>query len=337
MGDYSWIGDLIGGIAKAGNSYGAGAAANADVQRAYDEMMQNMKARYADYDNLGNAGYQNITAQQTGPSAIEGIPQDLQARAQQQQAIAALKELADNGGLSLADMKAINDIQNNLNRNDSSRRQGLANEFAARGQLGSGAQLAMALKGQQDAAMNANQQGESVAAQAQARALQAILQKGQLSRQMGDDDYRRRLDSARAHDMIEARNAAARTDASKYNNTLAGQNFADNLSKLKGKTALTMGQNDIIFGRGTQSGRTAMAMGDTTNSLIDGGVAALHKYNDGNKKTGGTAETPPTSGTQPPGNGDTVDTGYLGDGAGPVQQSDSGDYPLPDEDDPGSA
>ena len=277
MGDYSWIPQAIGGVAKAANSYGTADKANSEMQEAYRQMLANLQARFGDYDALGKAGYSDIGAQQVGPSALEGITNDPQARLAQQEALAALSELAANGGLSLADMAALNQIQGNLNRNDSARRQGTANEFAARGQLGAGAQLAMAMQGNQDAAVNANQRAESTAAQAQARALQAILSKGQMAGQMGNEDYRRKADAARARDAIEARNAAARTDASKYNNSLRGQSFEDELAKARGKTALTGDMNAAVFGQGKQTANTTLGKGSYTNELIGQGASGFGK------------------------------------------------------------
>ncbi len=275
MADYSWVGPLIGEVAKAGNSYGATNKANDVTQDAYDEMMRALQARFGDYDAIGSAGYQPIQAQEQGRSELGNIQSDAQARMAEQQAIAKLQELADNGGLSLADMKALNDIQANLNRNNSARQQGLANQYAARGQLGSGAQLAMDLSNQQNAAMNANDAGESAAAQAQARALQAILQKGSLARQMGNDDYQRQAAAAAANDAINARNAAARTDANKYANTIKGQGFADKLSIAKGKGGLTGDMNQIIFGKGESNRNTGLANASYTNHLIDKGGGAI--------------------------------------------------------------
>ncbi len=246
MGDYDWVAPVAKGVA----SYAGGAQAQAEQQEAYRQMLENLKQRYADYDALGSAGYKDIEAQQLGPSALEGIAPDLQARQQQQESIAALQDLADRGGLSLADMKALNDIQANLSRNDSARRAGLANQYAARGQLGSGAQLAMDMSNQQNAAENANQAGESAAAQAQARAFQAILEKGKAARGMSSDDYARKSEAAKARDLIEARNAASRADASKYNNQLAGQKFDDDFRKVQGKTGLTESTNKVVFGSG---------------------------------------------------------------------------------------
>lgn len=288
--DYGAIISLAGSLAKGAQSSAAADSSNAQMMGAYDEMLRNLRERFADYDALGKAGYQDIEAQQLGPSALEGIQNDPQARMAQQEALAALSELAANGGLSLADMQALNEIQRNLNQNSTARQKGLANDFAARGQLGAGAQLAMGLQGQQQAAESANQRGESVAAQAQARALQAILQKGQMGRAMGNDDWQRKASAAQAKDAIEARNAAARTDAGKYNNSLKGQAFEDEIAKARGKTSLTNSMNEAIGGKGAQGARTTAAKSAFINDAIDAGAGAVEGLTsgDGEKSGGGS-------------------------------------------------
>lgn len=278
MSDYSWIGPLIGGIGKGFNSFTAGNQANQQMQDAYAQMLANLNARMGDYDALGSAGYQDIAAQQLGPSALESIQLDPQGQQAQLEAMAALGELADRGGLNLADQTALNRLEGTLNRNAMARQKGLANEYAARGQLGSGAQLAMDIAGQQNAAMQASDRAEGIAGQAQQRALQAMLQRGQFGRSMSNDQYGRARDAAMARDAIEARNAAARTDAGKYNNSLRGQNFEDQLAKARGKTQLTGDINNAVFGSGRQGANTTLGQASATNSLIDSGSTAFQQY-----------------------------------------------------------
>lgn len=313
MADIDWgkiIGAGVQGATALGqlfNSQTANNSASGDYQKAYDEMLRNLQARFADYDALGKAGYQDVTAQEVGPSALGSIPDDVQARAAQMQSMGKLDEISAGGGLSLADMTALNDIQRDLNRNTSARRQGLANEYAARGQLGSGAQLAMDLAGQQQSAESANQRAESTAAQAQARALQAILQKGQVARGMGNDDYGRKAEAARARDAIEARNAAARMDASKTNNAYRGQAFQDELSKAAGKTRLTGDMNNAVFGKGQMSANNTLANANNTNTALKGLGSAF-----GSATSSGSTGSTSSSGVDTPTGGEDPYGGPLG-------------------------
>lgn len=267
MADWSWVGPVANAVGQYAGGMSAGNQANSTLQGAYDEMLRNLQARFGDYDALGAAGYQDVTPEQLGDTALASIPEDLGARQAQQESIAALGDLSQHGGLSLADMQALNEIQGNLNRNNMARQKGLANEFAARGQLGSGAQLAMGLANQQNAAMNANQAGETAAAQAQQRAMEAILRKGEMARGMSSDDYRRKAAAAQAKDAIMARNAAARSDAARYNNSLRGQTYQDRLAQAAGKTSLTNAMNKGIMGKADQSARTTVANASRTGKF----------------------------------------------------------------------
>jgi len=305
--DLNALMQLIDNGAQAGLNYAGGQQANAITQAAYQAVLGNLQKRFNDYDKLNPAAYKDIAAQQLGPSSLAGIQPDAQARTQEEAAISQLQDIADRGGLSLADMQALNEVQANLNRNNSARQAGLANQYAARGQLGSGAQLAMDLANQQNAAQSANQQGESAAAQAQQRAMQAILQKAQASRTMSNDDYQRKLAAAQAADAIAKYNASARTDASKYNNTVAGQSYADQLSKLKGQTALTDSMNGALLGSANANANTTKANAGYGAGLV-GTLPSIFKGmggGGGGKSSGSTAETDPFA--DAPGNGDVPD------------------------------
>lgn len=259
---------LLTELAKYGVGSAGTAGANAAVQAAYQAIIKNLQDRFNDYDNLQAPTYNNITAQQLGPSALSGITPDAQARIDEQAAIAQLDDIAKSGGLTLVDRQALNRLEQQLSRGNSARNAGLANQYAARGQLGSGAQLAMSLANQQSAAQNANDRGEGIAAQAQQRAMQAILNKGSQSRAMSNDDYARKKAAAEAADSIAKYNASMRTDANKYNNTLAGQSYDDQLKKLLGENTVTKSLNDALLGTGTQNANAIAAQTGDTNALI---------------------------------------------------------------------
>lgn len=285
MGDMDW-GALAGLAAKLINSGMSAADAQKMAMDALNKAQGNIGQARADYDAVGTPHYDNVVAEQLGPTALNGIQNDPAGRAAEQQAIAKLQELADNGGLSLADMAALNQIQGNLNRNVQSNRKSLENQFAARGQLGGGAQLGMELAGNQNAAQNANQAGESAAGQAQARAMQAIMQKGNMGRQMSQDDYAKKSEAAKATDLINQRNAAARTAATMANNSFAGQGFDDRMAVAHGKSSLLAPTLDNAYRVGNQQSSYRAAQADQVNNAIDGATKAwdaMSKDNSSNK------------------------------------------------------
>ena len=281
MADIDWSSLISAGmkLADAGITYANATAAQKQALDALAMAQKNIGATSAMYDAVGVPSYKGIdpASTQVGDTELKGIQSDPQGRLAEQQAITELQKLADNGGLSLSDMKALNDIQGNLNRNNMARQNATANQFAARGQLGSGAQLAMALRGNQDAAMSANDRGESIAAQAQQRALQAITSKATMGRQMSEDDYNKKAKAAEAADMIKQRNMANSIGAQRYNNELQGQGFDDrfNIAKAKGGLLGAANQNALQTGAQNMAGTTAN--GQLASSVLQTGANAFGK------------------------------------------------------------
>lgn len=285
------------GLVGAGTTAGANAAQLA----AYQAIIQNLQNRFNDYSNVGPAGYRNITAQKLGASQLGSIPQDAQAQEQQQAAISQLNDISNRGGLNLSDMAALNQVQQSLNQNNSARANATANQYAARGELGSGQQMAMDLANNQNAATNANNAGTSAAAQAQARASQAVLQSAQASRTMQNDQYARQAAAANANDAIAQHNANYATDAGKYNNSIAGQAYQDTLSKLSGENQVTGQLNQALLGQGGQTAAGITAQGNIGNSLIGALGKAGGKLGGGGSSTGGVPDpgtTADTNGTR---------------------------------------
>lgn len=301
------IGALIGSglnlaslIAQGVNSGLSASEAQAQAMAALQQAQANVAKVGASYDALGRPNYKDIDpgSTQLGASGLGNIrnnPQDIQA---ENEAMAQLKDLADHGGLSLADMQSLNEIQGNLNHNVQANRQGLANQYAARGQLGSGQQLAMELSGQQDAAQKANQAGESTAAQAQQRALQAIGQRGTMGRQMNQDEYQKQADAAKANDLIKQRNMENSVGAQKYNNTLQSDAFNNDFRVTQAKAGLLTPMNDLALKSGAQQSGFTAAQGNRNNAAI----GAAGKIGGGlwDKLTGGSGGTTPGPGAGAP-------------------------------------
>lgn len=277
MADVDW-GQLVGAGLSALNSYGTSEEASKISQAAYDEMLRNLRERFGDYDKLGDAGYEQLIPALLGPSAVSGIQDDPALRQAQQESLAELKSIIDSGGLTLSDLKGLNDVERVQNQNVTARRKGLANEYAARGQLGAGAQLAMDLDAQQNAAENAARAGESAAAQAQDRRTGAILKRGAMAGDMSAEEYKRKREAAEAEDFINRWNASTRNDAVKYGNTVKGQAFGDNLAKARGKTDLTRSMNDAVFGKGRDRAGAVETQGKYRNDMIKAGSNAASQF-----------------------------------------------------------
>lgn len=312
------FGPLLADLAK----YGIGAAgtigANETMQSAYRAILKNLQDRFGDYKNLTPAQFKSLVAQQLGPSALSQIAPDAQAREAQQAQLAQLDEISRSGGLTLADKAALNEIEQTLSRNNAARNNSIANQFAARGQLGAGEQLATQLSGAEQAGEQANKRGESIAADAQKRAMQAVLEKGTAARAMSNDDYQRKKAAAEAADSIALHNAQFATDADKYNNMLKEQQFDEGLKKLAGETGLTTSMNQALLGQGQQSANTqaGLAYGGTglVNSLSRlGGGRRGGGGGGGGGDSGGDTRSAQTNDSDP-NNGSTGDANGSGGG-----------------------
>ncbi len=268
------------------------------AQAAFAKAQANIAAGNANLDKVGSANYVplNKADYQVPDTELKGIQVNPAGQQAELEAMAKLKELADNGGLSLADMAALNEIQAKTNQNIQANRKGLENQYAARGQLGSGAQLGMQLANQQNAAQLLNTQGEATAGQAQQRALQAIMNRGSLGRTVSQDDYNKQADAAKAADLIKQRNAANSMLVANKNNDIAGQGFDDRLKIAQNKNNLINPGNQLTLDAGQSAANSRLASGALVNGAIGAGAGAASsawdKFN-GPSGNGNGATTPP--------------------------------------------
>lgn len=265
-------------IMSTGGALAANEAAAGDRAAARRVLEQIIKK----YGQAGTPELVAAEAEQLGPSALESIETDPRLREAELGSLDALTEMGERGGLLLEDQVALNKVGNQLARREAAGRASIANDFAARGQLGSGAQLAMSLANQQDSANRAADAGANTAATMQRRYFDSILQRGRLAGDISDRDYRRQSDAARARDSIAAHNAAARGDAARYRNDVANQRFANNMSLLGASSGAGFTQanylNNEASRKAEQVARTAAGIGRGTAALLDDDEDERYRY-----------------------------------------------------------
>lgn len=262
--DYGAILGLLSSIGGGVAGQAASADDRAQARRIFNLMIQK-------YGDVKTPQLQDEKAQELGPSALEGIQTDPELRSAELGSLGSLKQIQDMGGLTLEDRASLNDIQNQLARHESAGRSAISNDFAARGQLGSGAQLAMALQNEQDSANRGAQQGMNTAAQAQKRYFDSILQRGNMAGQMDARDYQRKSDAARAHDSIAAHNAAARSDAARYNNNIRNQGFSNQLALAGGQSGAGVQQANFLGNEANRTAQLYAKLGAAGNKAINTG------------------------------------------------------------------
>jgi hypothetical protein len=139
-------------------------------------------------------------------SNLEDIAVDPQFKQAQINALNKLQEIGE-GGLTLQDKANLERIKAEQAAMERGQREAILQNAQARGVAGSGLELAQSMLAQQQASNRSSQQGLDVASMAQQRALQAILQGGQLGGQIRGQDFEEQARVAAAKDAIAQFNA----------------------------------------------------------------------------------------------------------------------------------
>lgn len=171
------------------------------------------------------------------PSAMNNITTDPSLMKNQMAALQGLQDVSDNGGMTDTDKANLSNIQNQANTAARGQREAIMQNAQARGLGGSGLDLMNQMVNQQDSATRASQQDMDVAGQARDRALQALMQQGQLSGQMQNTAFNQQAQVAGANDAISRFNAqnqqnvqnqnVAANNAAQQTNLGLKQNIAD--------------------------------------------------------------------------------------------------------------
>lgn len=202
----SLIGSLISTGAMAGGEMSA-AADDAKKQQALKEMADKLK----NLQVTGDLAPYDPTLLNSGDSQLAPEYKDAQMAA-----LSKLKEISDSGGLTLEDQGNLNKLLNQSAVRERAGRGAIKEDMAARGTLGSGAELAMSLMNQQNAANRGSEAAQNTAAEAQKRAYAAIMSRGNMATNAGNSERQ-------ARDAINRYNAEAKDRAARYKNDVAGQ------------------------------------------------------------------------------------------------------------------
>lgn len=224
---------------------------------------------------------ERIMAEQLGPSAMEGVHSDPEQRQAQLDIMDELRDIYSSGGLNLEDKAALNEGLNRANVAGNASRQRLASDFAARGQLGSGAQLAMGNMGAQSAANRANQTALDVGAMGQKRRMDAMGRYAGLASDVRGQDFGESSARAQAKDAADRWNAASREKAGYYNAGLAQQQFGNRMTKATGSQGAG---NNLAAQYGADGRRLAALGGDVGRT----GANFVNAINSGNSSGGTT-------------------------------------------------
>lgn len=231
----SVVGGLIGQGAASGDraqaqqAYQAAQAALQAVGNAPDESKALLLQQYRDAGTLNPQLEQAI---QQGPSAAAGVTTDPALQSAQMGALQSLQQQAT-GGMTPQARAALNQVNQQAGQQAQAQSQAVMQQMRARGQGGSGAELAAALSGGQNAANMASQQSDQIMAQNQNAAQQAALSSGQLGGQMQAQQFGMNMAKAQAQDQLNRFNVQSQQQAQQANVGAQNQAQAANLANLQ--------------------------------------------------------------------------------------------------------
>ena len=215
---------------------------------------QLINAAVDEFGQLDVPKLEQMVAEEVGPSAYEQLRTDPRLKSAQYAALDRLERSATEG-LTLDDKAAQNEALKAAARQESAGRQRIAEDFQARGQLGSGAQLAMQLQNQQGAAERGNDISMRTAANAQRRMFDAMMQSGKMASELRGQDFDEQSRIAQARDAVARYNAGARQSARAQNinnqqwlYNAQRQGAADKLTAGRIKAGVAQGQADQLQG-----------------------------------------------------------------------------------------
>lgn len=162
-------------------------------------------------------GLQSLNPEMLGDSRLGGVNFDPRLMGMQEKTLQALMEIGEKGGLRPEDEAALDRVLDSVAVQDKGRRDSIIQSMATRGMGGSGNELLAMLQSNQAASDRANDSGLQIAGDASQRALQSLIQGGEMARDMSNDQLNLDMNKASAADQIALFNTQTKNSAQEQN------------------------------------------------------------------------------------------------------------------------
>lgn len=235
------------------------------AQQTKEKQRQLLQKALDEFGKIDLPSLQKVMAEEQGPSAMAGISSDPESIRAQHEALDALKNVSDSGGLTLTDRANLNRVRNQTAMSANAGRARITEDMASRGMMDSGASLAAQLAGNEGAANRASQEDMDIAGQATHRALDAITQRGTMAGQVRGQDFSEKSRKAEAADLIARYNAEARSKAQYHNAGLPQQDYENKLRKAQGQATGTAPLSNFYGDQATDQRGFYAGLGKTAN------------------------------------------------------------------------
>lgn len=182
-----------------------------------EEARRQMMGALQEYASISSPEVRNLIAQGVKESAFKNIKANEGQRAIQDETQNRLLTKGRENGLDLQARAKLEEAGQNAAQYERQQRQGILDNARARGTLGSGEELMSRLSAEQGGADSLRMAGVQAAADADERALQAIIQAGDMARQREEADWQHDAQVASAEDDIAKFNAGENNKFAIYN------------------------------------------------------------------------------------------------------------------------
>jgi hypothetical protein len=211
------LGDILDTVS--GGGYGQAQGISKDMlEQAQNIPLPILKEYYPElYQVVASMNPELETAESLGPSKMEGIATDPALRTAQMNALNKLTSIGDAGGRDAQFLADQARLESDVNTNLQGQQGAIQQNMASRGMSGGMSEMVAKNMNAQQAANRQAQMGMDAKAQAEQRALSAIMQGGQLGGQMQAQDFSQKSQQAQAADMINKFNAQNRQDVQSRN------------------------------------------------------------------------------------------------------------------------
>jgi hypothetical protein len=247
---YDWQGD-----------YSAPASVVAPtISAGEDVQFENVDPRLADTALVDGTSFDDIEA-------------DPRLRDAQMGSLSALDDIISGGGMTARERADLERVKSDVAASDRGRRDAILQNAAARGMSGSGMELLAQLQSSQAATDRAAQSGLEIEAQAQDRALAALMNKGAMAGDIRGQDFGEASKAAAARDAIAQFNAGS-TNQTNLANMSAANSMA--LANAENQLKTGMYNRDTNLGVATQNANMAMDASKTNAGYAND--AALYNH-----------------------------------------------------------
>lgn len=185
-------------------------------QSYYDQMLKEaqniplpiLKEYYPEvYKVVASINPELETSVNLGSSKLEAISQDPRLKQAQMSALTKLMDISENNGEDAQFKSQINKLQNTVNSNLKGNSDAITQNMATRGMSGGMSELVSKQLAAQNASNQQSQMGLDIQAQAQQRALQALMNQSSMANQMDQTGFNQQATVANAQDAISKFNA----------------------------------------------------------------------------------------------------------------------------------